>query len=169
MPQAETRRLAAIMFTDIVGFSHQMGANEARMLRLLAAHNHILHQAVTEHQGHVIKTMGDAFVVDFPSVVNAVQCAQHVQEQFRTHNSDKEKTEQIHIRIGKEEEVQNCLRQPELVRHSTQDQAVYLFYLSQPPYYLVVVAKRLDGEGFIITSYLGDKIKEGETVWPTSV
>jgi hypothetical protein len=42
MPQAETRRLAAIMFTDIVGFSHQMGANEARMLRLLAAHNHIL-------------------------------------------------------------------------------------------------------------------------------
>jgi adenylate cyclase len=97
---AGTRRLAAIMFTDIVGFSHQMGANEARMLRLLAAHNHILHQAVTAHQGHVIKTMGDAFVVDFPSVVNAVQCAQHVQEQFRAHNRDKEKTDQIHIRIG---------------------------------------------------------------------
>ncbi len=71
--------------------------------------------------------------------------------------------------IGKEEEVQNCLRQPESVRHSTQDQAVYLFYLSQPPYYLVVIAKRLDEEGFIITSYLSDKIKEGEPVWPTSV
>jgi adenylate cyclase len=97
---AGTRRLAAIMFTDIVGFSHQMGANEARMLRLLAAHNHLLRQAVTAHEGHVIKTMGDAFVVDFPSVINAVQCAQHVQAQFRAHNRDKEKTEQIHVRIG---------------------------------------------------------------------
>ena len=48
----------------------------------------------------VIKTMGDAFVVDFPSVVNAVQCAQQVQAQFRTHNAEKEKDEQIHVRIG---------------------------------------------------------------------
>jgi len=39
--RGETRRLAAIMFTDIVGFSRQMGADEARMLRLLDVHNHI--------------------------------------------------------------------------------------------------------------------------------
>ncbi len=52
-----------------------MGADETRMLRVLEAHNQILQQAVTEHQGHVIKTMGDAFLVDFPSVVHAVQCA----------------------------------------------------------------------------------------------
>lgn len=71
--------------------------------------------------------------------------------------------------IGKETEVQSCLLQPEQVRQSTQDRAVYLFYTSLPPYHLVVVVKRLDGEGFIITSYLSDKIKEGETVWPTSV
>jgi len=38
----ETRRLAAIMFTDIVGFSRQMGADEARMLRLLAVHNQLI-------------------------------------------------------------------------------------------------------------------------------
>src|SRR5437667_1612825 len=96
----ENRRLAAIMFTDIVGFSRQMGADEARMLRVLEVHNQLVQQAVTEHHGHVIKTMGDAFVVDFPSVVNAVQCAQRVQEQIRIHNAEKEKTEQIHIRIG---------------------------------------------------------------------
>lgn len=71
--------------------------------------------------------------------------------------------------VGKELEVQNCLRQPELVRHSTQDLVVYLFYASQPPYYLLVVVKRLDGEGFIIPSYLSDKVKEGEPVWPISV
>jgi class 3 adenylate cyclase len=86
MAQAETRKLAAIMFTDIAGFSRQMGTDEARTLRLLAAHNHVIQQAVTEHHGHVIKTVGDAFLVDFPSVVHAVQCAQRIHAQFHTHN-----------------------------------------------------------------------------------
>ncbi len=98
--RAETRRLAAIMFTDIVGFSRQMGADEARMLRLLDVHNQVIQQAVTEHHGTVIKTVGDAFLVDFPSVVHAVQCAQQIQAQFRARNAEKESAEQIHIRIG---------------------------------------------------------------------
>jgi TolB-like protein/class 3 adenylate cyclase len=98
--QAETRKLAAIMFTDIVGFSRQMGADEARMLRLLEVHNQIIQHAVSEHRGQVIKSTGDGFLVDFPSVVHAVQCVQSIQSQFRTHNSEKEKAEQIHIRIG---------------------------------------------------------------------
>src|SRR5713101_7158446 len=92
---AETRKLAAIMFTDIVGFSRQMGADEARMLRLLETHNQIIQQTVTEYHGHIIKTIGDAFLVDFPSVVHAVQCAQRIQAQFRTHNAETEATEQI--------------------------------------------------------------------------
>ena len=52
------------------------------------------------HHGHVIKTIGDAFLVDFPSVVHAVQCAQQIQTQLRTHNAEKEQAEQIHVRIG---------------------------------------------------------------------
>ena len=56
---AETRRLAAIMFTDIVGFSRQMGADEARMLRLLDIHNQIIQQAVAEHHGHIIKSLSE--------------------------------------------------------------------------------------------------------------
>ncbi len=88
MPQAETRRLAAIMFTDIVGFSRQMGANETRTLRLLEVHNHIVQQAVVAHHGHVIKSTGDGFLVDFPAVVHAVQCAQGIQDHFRTHNAE---------------------------------------------------------------------------------
>jgi TolB-like protein/class 3 adenylate cyclase len=96
----ETRRLAAIMFTDMVGFSRQMGENEARLLRLLDAHNQTIQQAVLAHHGTVIKTVGDAFLVDFPSVVHAVQCAQQIQHQFRTHNAEKAKDEQIHVRIG---------------------------------------------------------------------
>jgi class 3 adenylate cyclase len=100
MVQAETRKLAAIMFTDIVGFSRQMSANEARMLRLLEVHDQVIQQVVAEHHGTVIKTIGDSFLVDFPSVVHAVQCAQRIQDQFRTYNTEKEKNEQIHIRIG---------------------------------------------------------------------
>jgi adenylate cyclase len=96
----DTRRLAAIMFTDIVGFSRQMGDDEARMLRLLDVHNRIIQHAVAGHHGTVIKTVGDAFLVDFPSVVHAVQCAQQIQSQFRTHNNGKENAEQIHVRIG---------------------------------------------------------------------
>jgi adenylate cyclase len=97
---AEHRRLVAIMFTDIVGFSRQMGSNEAHMLRLLETHNQIIQQAVTEHHGSVIKTIGDAFLVDFPSVVHAVQCAQKIQTQFLIYNAEKGKTEKIHVRIG---------------------------------------------------------------------
>jgi len=100
MQQGETRKLAAIMFTDIVGFSRQMGANEARMLRLLEIHNQIIQQAVSVHHDHVIKTVGDAFLVDFPSVVHAVQCAQQIQAQLWTYNAEQEKVEQIHVRIG---------------------------------------------------------------------
>ena len=97
---AESRRLAAIMFTDIVGFSRQMGRDESRTLRLLDVHNQIIRQAVAEHHGVVIKTVGDAFLVDFPSVVHAVQCAQSIHTQLRTHNAEKEAAEQIHVRIG---------------------------------------------------------------------
>ena len=94
------RKLAAIMFTDIVEFSRQMGVDEARMLRLLELHNQLIHHIVSTYHGHVIKTIGDAFLVDFPSVVNAVQCAQSIQAQLRTHNAEKDKAEQIHVRIS---------------------------------------------------------------------
>src|SRR6266581_585979 len=98
--QSETRRLAAIMFTDIVGFSRQMGSNEVRTLQLLDTHNQLIRKSVTEHHGTVIKTVGDAFLVDFPSVVHAVECAQQIQALLHTHNSEKEPAEQIHVRIG---------------------------------------------------------------------
>jgi adenylate cyclase len=77
-----------------------MGSNEARSLRLLDTHNQVIHQAVTAHHGQVIKTVGDAFLVDFLSVVHAVQCAQGIHAQFRAHNAEHEPPEQFHVRIG---------------------------------------------------------------------
>jgi TolB-like protein/class 3 adenylate cyclase len=96
----KNRRLAAIMFTDIVGFSRQMGSNETSTLQLLETHNQLIQQVVAVHHGTVIKTVGDAFLVDFPSVVNAVQCARQIQTQLRAYNTEKRPGEQIHIRIG---------------------------------------------------------------------
>jgi class 3 adenylate cyclase len=60
MATGETRRLAAIMFTDIVGFSRHMGSDEARMLRVLEIHNQHIQHAVTDHHGSVVKIMGAA-------------------------------------------------------------------------------------------------------------
>jgi adenylate cyclase len=55
---------------------------------------------VTEYHGHVIKTAGDGFLIEFLSIVHAVQCAQRIQVQCRAYNVEKEKAEQIHVRIG---------------------------------------------------------------------
>ena len=70
---------------------------------------------------------------------------------------------------GKDRDVQETLRLPNLVRRSRHDPTVHLFYWPEGDYYLCVVAKRLNGEGFIITAYITDTIKEGEQLWPTSV
>jgi len=69
---------------------------------------------------------------------------------------------------GRLEDVARCLATPVQVRQSKHDPAVYLFYRALAPYHLCVVVKRLDGEGFIITCYLTDAIKEGIPIWPTS-
>ena len=66
---------------------------------------------------------------------------------------------------GKEEEVKECLRNPIEVRKSSEDQEVLLYYKQEGDYFLCVVVRHLNGEGFIITAYITDKIKEGENVW----
>ena len=66
---------------------------------------------------------------------------------------------------NKEEQVQKCLADPLEIRRSSEDVNVYLYYVPQDRYYLCVVARHLNGDGFIITAYLTDKIKEGETIW----
>ncbi len=82
------------------GLSRQMARYEARRLRLRGLHNQVIQQAPRAQKGVVIKTIGDALLLDFPSVVNAVQCAQEIQTQFQAYNVEKESAEQIHVRIG---------------------------------------------------------------------
>ena len=65
----------------------------------------------------------------------------------------------------KESLVKECLQNPGEVRVSQEDKSVYLYYIRWEKYYLCVVAKHLNEDGYIITIYVTDKIKEGEQVW----
>lgn len=94
------RKLAAIMFTDMKGFSRKMGKDESATMRLLKTHNQMMQEVVAKHGGSVIKTVGDAFLVSFESVVTAVRCAIEVQQAFHDYNKGKFSEEQIVIRIG---------------------------------------------------------------------
>lgn len=72
-----------------------------------------------------------------------------------------------HLEIqGLEREVQEALISPEVVRESQDDENVCLYYRKFHKYFICVVCKHLNGDGFIITSYLTNKIKEGEQIWP---
>lgn len=66
---------------------------------------------------------------------------------------------------GKESEVQQCLSNPCEIRKSSEDKDVYLYYRPYGKYFLCVVARHFNGNGFIITAYITDKLKEGERIW----
>ena len=95
-----TRKLAAIMFTDIRGFSRKMGENETVAMALLRAHDAMMRELVEKHGGRVIKSIGDSFMVDFSSAVNAVKCAVEAQQIFWYYNKGKTELDKIEIRIG---------------------------------------------------------------------
>ncbi len=79
-------RLAAIMYTDIVGFSRMMERDEAGTLKLLEIHNKIIIDIAAKRHGTVIKTIGDAFLLDFRNTVEALQCAMEVQDALYEYN-----------------------------------------------------------------------------------
>jgi len=70
------------------------------------------------------------------------------------------------VMLGREEDVQNTLREPDEIRRSRNDPAVHLFYrIEHPKRWICAVVKRLDGDGFLITTFPTDAVKEGERIW----
>lgn len=93
-------RLSVIMFSDIVGYSKMMQQNETLGMELLDRHNQIIRNTIGKHEGKEVKVIGDAFLVSFSSVANAVRCAIEIQEQFGKYNESISEKEKILLRIG---------------------------------------------------------------------
>ena len=92
--------LSVIMFSDIVGYSKMMQENEELTMDLLNRHNQIVRDALKKHDGKEIKMIGDAFLVSFTTVANAVRCAIDIQESFGKYNESAADKEKIFLRIG---------------------------------------------------------------------
>jgi adenylate cyclase len=95
------RRLAAILAADVVGYSRLMEANEAGTLAALKAHRkELVDVKISEHQGRIVKLTGDGMLVEFPSIVNAVDCASEIQRGMSERNIEVPSDRRIEFRIG---------------------------------------------------------------------
>jgi TolB-like protein/class 3 adenylate cyclase/tetratricopeptide (TPR) repeat protein len=95
------RRLAAIMATDIVGYSRLVDADEAGTLAAIKTlRAEVVDPMLTEHNGRIVKLMGDGALVEFNSVVDAVVCAIEMQKGISAHQAARPLTQRIIFRIG---------------------------------------------------------------------
>src|SRR5215468_10511127 len=96
-----SRKLAAILAADVVGFSRLTGADEDRTLaRLRALRSDLIDPTVAVHNGRVVKRTGDGAIVEFRSVVDAVRCAVEVQNGMVERNAGVPPERRIEFRIG---------------------------------------------------------------------
>ena len=98
---SEEQRLAAIMFTDLCGYTELTQRNEALALELVQEHRRLVRPIILSHDGIEIKTMGDSFMVEFRSVLHAVSSAIEIQRTISKRNVSALKLEpEIQLRIG---------------------------------------------------------------------
>jgi adenylate cyclase len=95
------RRLTAILAADVVGYSRLMGANEVGTLQSLQKHQaELIQPEITERGGRIVKLTGDGILVEFPSVVSAVECAAAIQRAMPDRNADVPEDRRIEFRVG---------------------------------------------------------------------
>ncbi|MDP6590470.1 MAG: adenylate/guanylate cyclase domain-containing protein [Alphaproteobacteria bacterium] len=101
MAEKIERRLAAILSADVVGYSRLMEGDEAGTLaRLQALLAEFIEPAIAEHRGRVVKLMGDGVLVEFASVIDAAQCAAHIQRGMAERNTGEPDQRRMDFRIG---------------------------------------------------------------------
>src|ERR1700746_4079580 len=98
---AETRKLVAILAADVVGYSRLAGSDEDRTLaRLRALRSDLIDPTMAVHNGRVVKRTGDGAIVEFRSVVDAVNCAIEIHNAMAERNAGVPEDRQIVFRIG---------------------------------------------------------------------
>jgi adenylate cyclase len=98
---AETRKLAAILVTDVVGYSRLAGADEDRTLaRLRALRSDLIDPTVAVHHGRIVKRTGDGSIIEFRSVVDAVRCAIEVQNGLLERNAGLPPERRMQFRVA---------------------------------------------------------------------
>jgi len=98
---AETRKLAAILVADVVGYSRLAGADEDRILaRLRTLRSDLIDPTVAVHHGRFVKRTGDGAIIEFRSVVDAVRCAIEVQNGMAERNAGLPEDRRIEFRVG---------------------------------------------------------------------
>jgi adenylate cyclase len=98
---SETRKLAAILVADVVGYSRLAGADEDRTLaRLRGLRSDLIDPAIAAHHGRIVKRTGDGSIIEFRSVVDAVRCAIEVQNGLAERNCGLPPEKRIEFRIG---------------------------------------------------------------------
>src|SRR4029077_6176774 len=100
MSADEQRKLAAIMFTDMVGYSALSQRDEKLAQELLEEHRRLLREIFPRFNGTEIKTIGDAFLVEFESALEAAQCAIEIQRTLAKRNADIAPDRRIELKIG---------------------------------------------------------------------
>src|SRR5262252_6334896 len=96
-----TRRLAAILAADVAGYSRLIGADETGTLaRLRTIRAEVIDPALAVHNGRLVKTTGDGFLVEYGSVVDALRSASEIQAGMAERNAPVPKDERIEFRIG---------------------------------------------------------------------
>ncbi len=101
MPEGQViRRLAAILFTDLSGFTSLTQKDEQIALQLLAEAQKIQRTEFAKFGGREVKTTGDGFLAEFPSALNALHCSLAIQKQISSHNDVNPELEKIKLRIG---------------------------------------------------------------------
>jgi TolB-like protein/class 3 adenylate cyclase/Flp pilus assembly protein TadD len=97
---SETRRLAAILAADVVGYSRLMGEDEAGTAKAVREHREAARPVVVSHGGRIVKTTGDGLLLEFPSVIAAVECAIAIQKSMVERNADTPEAKRILYRVG---------------------------------------------------------------------
>ena len=98
---SETRKLAAILVSDVVGYSRLAGADEDRTLaRLRALRSDLIDPTIAVHHGRIVKRTGDGSIIEFRSVVDAVRCAIEVQNGLIERNAGVPEDRRIEFRVG---------------------------------------------------------------------